>query len=90
MKEHLQTILKEMCKRVDADFESIDFRKDNWYWEYTWTQDQENSFSEWLFEYLMHNKKAREEIMTNPCKDKMRIHDAVMWFLVAYGWKVKK
>lgn len=54
--EHSDEILKEMCRRVDVNYNTFDFGKPNWYWEKEWTPEEENKFRIWLAEFLKKNK----------------------------------
>lgn len=89
MNTHLDIILKEMCNRVDAKYDLIDFRDQDWYQQYTWTTKEELEFVDWMVEYLYTHKEARQEIMKFPTKRKSHIKEAVWWFIFNYGWKVK-
>ena len=57
--KYLRDILKEMCRKVGANFNEIDFKKERWYEEYSWTVEQQNDFISWLAEYLKKNQGAR-------------------------------
>jgi len=87
--EFLYTILVEMCARVGADINELDFKKENWYTQYSWTKEEEDSFSEWMIDYLYKNKEARERIMRFPRKNKKEIEKVVETFLFDFGWKTK-
>ena len=39
--KHLTVVLKKMCKMVKADLEKINFKKENWFWDYTWTEKEQ-------------------------------------------------
>ena len=88
MLKHSVLILKEMCKRVNADYHSIDFEGDAWFWEYSWTQIEEDSFIDWLAEYLYAHKDARTEIMKHPVNTKKLCRQFAENFTWNYGWKV--
>ena len=88
---HLEFILREMCSRVDADPEKIDFKDDRWYMDHEWTPESEGEFGEWMAEYLRTNVKARREIMEFPSfKAKKHCRKAAAWFIFNYGWKTTK
>ena len=86
---HLRIILKEMCKRVGADFNKINFNKHEWFMKHTWTEKELMNFKEWFINYLYENTEARKEIMMFPLKNKMRIRRTASWFILDYGWKTK-
>lgn len=89
MEKHLQKILREMCRRVGADFNEMDFRRENWFLDYTWKEEDEENFKEWLESYFRSSKEAREEIMAIPSKNKNFIKEAVRMFILSYGWKTE-
>ena len=88
MGKHLIHILVQMCQRVGADFDRIDFKKDFWFHEYMWTEEQEESFVDWMTEYLYNNLEARREIMNfYSWKTKKRCRKAAKDFVWYCGWK---
>ena len=89
-REQTKVVLLEMCKRVGADYDKIDFKKLNWFWEHRWTQEQEDDFIKWLSSYLLKNKDARNALMQFPDKAKKRTREFAESFVYNYGWKVKE
>ena len=85
--KYLVIILKEMCKRVGADYEDIYFSKEGWFSKYEWTEKEYDDFKDWLVNYLYKNNEARKAIMEYPCKPKKRIKKVVDMFGLCYGWK---
>jgi len=86
MTKHLKIIMEEMCNRVGVYFDDIDFKEDRWYQKYSWSEKEEESFKEWLLNYLLKNKEAREELLS--FKSKTGIKKAVDQFMLGYGWKI--
>jgi len=84
----LDKILKEMCKRVGANFKEIDFKGPDWYTQYSWTEEEQEDFQNWMIDYLYNNVKARNEIMEHPVKNKQIITKLVGWFTLDFGWKL--
>ena len=83
-------ILKEMCKRVDANYDEIDFKKDLWFMEYEWSKKEEQSFVDWLADYLYNNKEARQNIVCSYCnKTKKNMRNVAEEFNWQFGWKTK-
>ena len=78
MKQCLDEILKKMCSYVNADFDSIDFKRTGWYLEHIWTAEQQEDFREWLIEYMKKHKRKLK--IYKPVK-------AANWFILAYGWR---
>jgi len=90
MNESMKYVLEKMCTYVGANYEDIDFQKNNWYWDYSWTQEQEENFCDWLINKIINNAKIRKEITTLHSKpSKKRAKETVMWFNLMWGWKTK-
>ena len=89
MTKHLTTILKKQCNIVGVNFDDIDFSKSGWYQSHVWTEQQEQEFSDWLYNYFLENKEAREELLEHKAKDKKYIKRAISEFNLNYGWKTK-
>ena len=87
--KHLGIVLRKMCKMVGADPNKINFKKNNWYWDFSWTEQDEHDFINWLSEYLLDNADARSELMNNPIKNKKRTEALAREFVLNYGWKTK-
>ena len=62
---YLTGVLQELCKRVGVDFADVDFTRDNWFLEHTWTQRDHNKFIEWLAQHL-RNMGPRRELCKYP------------------------
>jgi hypothetical protein len=89
MGKHLTIILKEMCRLVGADFKEIAFKDDSWYHEYSWSQEDEDDFKEWVADYIFINKEARKELTTIKTADKKKCKEFASQFAFNYGWKIK-
>jgi|ERR1700719_2745811 len=86
----LQKILTEMCKRVGADPTIIDFQKDHWFWDYTWTEKQQKEFHTWMSDYLWKNKKEIDHLASFPSltkRSQKAVDELVDEFISNYGWK---
>ena len=96
MTKHLTIVLKEMCKRVGADFDSIDFKSDDtkgselWFHLYEWNLKEEYDFNRWFYKYLSSNTEAREELMEQPSKNARILDGFVNMFVFTYGWAYSK
>jgi len=86
---HLKAILKEMVSRIGINYNDIDFKSNDWYLQHSWTTEEQDDFGYWMIDYLKNNKKAREELMTRPCKNKNVLERSVSEFIFNYGWKVE-
>ena len=82
-------ILKEMCRRVGANYEDIDFSKDEWYLDYSWSKSDQDQFIEWFARYLK-NMGPRRELCAYPSlvrTEPQRIQFATQ-FVSEFGWKI--
>ena len=84
--KHLVKVLKKMCSMVGANFEKINFKKEGWFRSYSWSEDKENKFKEWMIDYLKENKEARNSLMERPTSTKRSLEKVVDEFLFNYGW----
>jgi len=80
----LVKVLKEMCSRVGADYDSIDFKEEKWFYKHTWTRDKEKSFEDWL----MTNKDPEINKDLGLSKAKYMRERQVLMFTRNYGWKL--
>lgn len=86
---YLKIVLEEMCKRVDVDYNSLDFSDDMWYNKYTWTIKECKSFEKWLSDLVYNDTKARNELMRFPIKRRKNCDMLAAEFVFNYGWKFK-
>ena len=87
MNEYLINILKEMCLRVGAYYDKIDFKSNDWYLQYFWNEEEEKDFVNWLSDYLYNNTKARNSLVTFPRKNKKETRKVAEEFVWNYGWR---
>ena len=89
--KHLKIILTEMCNRVNANYDDIDFKQHDWYYTYSWTKEEEKEFISWLARYLYNNKEARLELLNNSIRKVIyKCNLYAMTFAFNYGWKFKE
>lgn len=88
---HATTILKEMCKRIGVDYNTVDFfnKEKPYFWQYSWGEKESVAFIGWLTDYLYNNLSARKELMSIRSKNKKFCKNAAYWFELQYGWKIK-
>lgn len=86
MPEELKTILNEMCSRVNANPEDIDFKSKDWYLKYTWTEEEQDDFIKWLADFLHTNNKARK-LFNMIGNSKKQCKRGAMFFNLYFGWK---
>ena len=89
MSEHLAVVLREMCDRVGADADKINFKSNDWFLKNEWTMKEQDRFKEWFIGYLWDNVEARKELLVSSKKNKKTIEKAVDLFLFDYGWRFK-
>lgn len=82
-------ILHEMLSRVGAKFDTFNFSKDQWYLTHEWTEQEQESFKQWLMQFLKSNKLYRQEMMQYPRADLKSLEKIASEFIFQYGWKVK-
>jgi hypothetical protein len=89
MSKHLDIILTEMFRRVDAEYISDLTKTEDWYFDHEWTKEEEYDFINWLSDYLYHNSEARHEIMNFPISNRKQCRKVAELFNAWFGWKVK-
>jgi len=90
--ETLITILTEMCERVGANYDEIDFKEDGWYHKYKWTNEEEEDFKKWMINYLYHHPERQRDILTGYAyyhRPKYNIKDYLRGFFFNYTWANK-
>lgn len=87
--KHIERVLKEMFKRVGQTYSKKKVSKEGWYMKHSWTEKEQDKFSDWLVEYLYKCSEARREIMNIPIKNKKYIRRTVNMFILGCGWKLK-
>ena len=88
--EHIKEILTKMCEFVGTTPDKVDFDARDWYWQYQWTEEEQEKFKKWLIEYLKENSYARKTVMRFPRKNSAMIKKVANTFIFNYGWKIKK
>lgn len=87
MTQELKDILAQMLFMSDQqplseDIDKINFKKKNWFQEYTWTAKTEQRFVEWLTEHLKKNWQALVD--SKPTNKKLR-EKIAQEFVANYG-----
>jgi len=82
-------ILKEMCRRVEVDYNEIDFTKDEWYLDYSWSKTEQDKFIEWVSKYL-RNMGPRRELCQYPplVRTKEERSKFAEKFVSEFSWKI--
>ena len=86
MHEYIKTALIEMCNRVGANHEDIDFMEHNWFMKYSWTKEQEEDYIKWLTKYLAPNKIRAEFVAFPRITKPKKAAETFVWYC---GWKVE-
>lgn len=83
-----EKILKEMCRRVGADYSTIDFSAPEWYLKHTWTLQQEKEFTQWLSQQIKKDPDIRKTFTTTPASylSKNTIESMARGWVFNYGW----
>jgi len=87
MKPELIYILNEMCNRVNADYDSINFQEQNWFYKHTWGKHEELDFVKWLADHLYNHGQTRK-MFTLCRKNKKDTLRAASNFVFNFGWKI--
>lgn len=83
-----RTLFEEMCKVVNVDPETIDFKEKQWYLSYEWTRSQEQQYKKWFIDYIMGDKERLRNLKGNIFKrSKKHIEKMADEFLLCYGWR---
>lgn len=84
----LDSILKDLCDAVEADYYSIDFTEKDWYYQHSWTMQDQIDFKNQLIKKIKNNKKFYSSIVDT--SSDRAINKNLEMFLFTYGWKFKK
>jgi hypothetical protein len=81
----LDSVLKDLCEAVGADYYTIDFEKSDWYYKHNWTFKQEAIFVKELTSKVKENPKFYRELFD--VKNNRKTKQSIEMFLFNYGWK---
>jgi hypothetical protein len=84
----LDSVLKDLCEAVGADYYTMDFAENDWYFKHTWTMQDQLNFKNKLVKKIKNNKKFYSNIIS--VKSDKDINTGVEMFLFTYGWKFKE
>lgn len=87
--EGIHKILSQMCTSIGVSVNLIDPKKEGWFLEYEWTEEQISDFTDWLANQLYKDKELRKAIMAYPRKTKAHCKKVALMFVLNYGWKTK-
>lgn len=91
--KYQKEIFKELCDRVNVDYDQVDFQTTDWQDLYTWSLMEEILFQNWLLDYLKSRPQAVGLLYTfdfmNPVDNKSLIN-LVKHFTLFYGWAFKE
>ena len=91
MGPHMTAVLIEMCRRVGAEFDDVNFREDGWFRRHAWTQAEQDDFKEWLAGILYTVASARRELLEySSRRSKRHARKAADEFVFQYGWVMKE
>lgn len=88
---YTKEIIQKQCEFANIEFNSIDFDNTDWWYENTWTSEQEELFKNWFIDYLYNNSKAGKEIIAFSFKrNKKRIESTWNEWNLMYGFRIKE
>ena len=87
--KHFEIIMKKMCELNNVDYYKVNFHNDEWYTAYTWTEEEEQVFRDWLFNYMKDNVEARKELMRINSKSKKNLEIFISEFCLMWSWSYK-
>jgi len=64
----------------EVTFHDVLHRKDNWFLDYTITEEKEREWIDWSVDYLRKNLKMNKE----------RARREMMWMVLSFGLKIQK
>lgn len=82
----LVKILREMCDRVNANYDEIDFQEPDWYLKHEWTMDEQLDYQLWLEH---HRDKDVHKVLNYIGTSKADRQRKASMFVAFYGWKTK-
>ena len=85
----LEVVLYKMCLAVGADYDGMNFKSDNWFWEYEWSIKKEAEFRNWLVCYA-RSKRVMWGLSNSLSTYKEFRIKVAKEFLLNYGWRNKK
>lgn len=79
-----------MCYRVGAPYDNMSFQEPEWYSKYSWTEEEQEDFKEWLKKKILSDSTVRKEI-TNFIErpSAYKAEKVATMFLFNYGWKLR-
>ena len=87
---HLQVILANMCRYVEANYLEIDFSNKQWFQDYTWDNEKEDHFKKWLTDYIYGMRDAQKEFCGRTNMKKRECEYAASEFVFNHGWSLNK
>jgi len=85
----LKVALYKMCLAVGADYDSTDFKSEDWFMKYTWTEEEEMIYVKWLAN-LLKNRNVMLQIGGHTLTMKEFREKVAKAFVFNYGWKYEK
>ena len=86
----LEKVLREMCRRVGARYEDIDFSDPAWFLKYEWTESEEEDFINWLTKELALDAQLRKDLMRYPTTRRKLLRRFAELFAANFGWRLKE
>lgn len=81
----LDSVLKDLCEAVGADYYTTDFEENDWYHKHNWTFKDEAKFTEHLLDKVKKNPKFYRDLFN--VQNNRKTKQSIEMFLFNYGWK---
>jgi hypothetical protein len=86
-------VLEKQCEWVGITVDDIDLCKRDWYTDYSWSEEEKESFEDWIVDYLKNNSKARQEFLRYETTDEEQLYKAAgrgsLGWTFNYGWTME-
>ena len=83
MKDYTEDLLKEMFRRVGAEYSEEIISEPEWCYLYNWTEAEQNEFIDWATTYLKRKRRWPKSLSA------VYIKREVLMFILHCGWRVK-
>lgn len=95
--KHRVKILKKQCEWVGISLDDIDLSKQDWYTDYSWSEDEQAKFEEWLADRIMEDDEFRRDFCQKPhlcSKNRERALEVAgrnsLGWTFNYGWTMEE
>jgi hypothetical protein len=86
----IKYILQEMFKRVGQEYTEEFVKQPYWFTKYSWTEEEQEDFENWLYTELKNNNLLRKETLANNTKSAKQLKRVAKAFVFNYGWSLRE